>query len=75
MRLAQQMIRQQRPVETPSQFAHNMRPTYNDLNESCMLGDGPIVMHELLFIIFAMIGIYANDLPLACNNPPWVVVC
>jgi hypothetical protein len=56
MRLAQQLVRQQRPGETLTQFVHNMRQTYDDLNESCRLADGPVVLHEHLFSIFMLAG-------------------
>jgi hypothetical protein len=56
MRLTSQLIRQQRPKETPTLFVHNMRQTYNELNESCMLADGPVTLPEHLFNIFILVG-------------------
>jgi hypothetical protein len=51
MRMARQLIRVQRPDEFLSDFVHNMRHAYDDLNESCLMADGLVVMPEHYLII------------------------
>jgi hypothetical protein len=56
MRFPRQLIRVQRPDESLSDFVHNMRQVYNDLNESCLMADGPIDMPEHFLSIFMQVG-------------------
>jgi hypothetical protein len=51
MQMAQHLARQQRPGESLSQYVHNIRHTYDELNESSMLADGPVVLPDNLFSI------------------------
>jgi hypothetical protein len=56
MRMARQLIRVQRPDESLSDIVHNMRHAYDDLNESCLMVDGLVVMPEHFLIIFMLVG-------------------
>jgi hypothetical protein len=56
MRLARQLIRVQRPDESLSEFVHNMGQAYDDLNESCLMSDGLVVMLEHFLSIFIVVG-------------------
>jgi hypothetical protein len=68
MRLASQFIRQQRPGQTLTQFVHNMRQSYNELNESCMLADGPVTLPEHLFSILCWLACHRLDIWDKPNN-------
>jgi hypothetical protein len=39
-----------------------MRQTYDDLNESCRLADGPVALHEHLFSIFMLASMSQNGI-------------
>ena len=56
MRLARQLIRVQRPDESLSDFVHNTRQTYVDLNESWLMADRPVVMPEQFLSLFVLVG-------------------
>jgi hypothetical protein len=56
MRLARQLIRVQRPDESLSDFVHNMRQAHDDMNESCLMDDGHVVMPEQFLSIFMLVG-------------------
>jgi hypothetical protein len=56
MRLSRQLIRVPRPDESLTDFVHNMRNAYDDLNEFCFMVDGPVVLHERFLSIFMMVG-------------------
>jgi hypothetical protein len=54
--MARQTIRVQRPNESLYDFVHNMRLAYDDMNESCLMTDGPIVMPEHFLNISMLVG-------------------
>jgi hypothetical protein len=58
MRLARQLIRVQRRDESMSDFVHDMRPTYDDMNESCLLVDGTVVLHKHFLSIFMLVSLF-----------------
>jgi hypothetical protein len=56
MRMARQIIRVQRLDESLSDFVHNTRHAYDDLDESCLMADGHVVMPEHFLSIFMLVG-------------------
>jgi hypothetical protein len=61
MRMARHLIRVQCPDESHSDFVHNMRHAYDDLNEFCLMADGHVVMPEHFLSIFMLVGMSQED--------------
>jgi hypothetical protein len=55
MRLARELIRVQRPDEFLLDFVVNIRQAYDDVNESCLLVVGPVVMLEHFLSISTLV--------------------
>jgi hypothetical protein len=58
IRLARHLIRVRRPNESLTDFVHNMRQTYDDLNESCLMADGPVLLHKHFLNCFILVGMF-----------------